>query len=152
VTSQALKYDVITYTPYEGLKYTILDKTMPLWKSIGEPPEIQIGCYRGDPGHQRHSGSSYDLFWLTELNRWKVRLRHWSCLLLSFWLVLSFPCDVMLRNNKWENSHDNFFIVEKRTSQSNDNATVAVLRGGLGGDGPPRFLAGPQLASPKFFA
>jgi len=26
-TSQALKYDVITYTPYEGLNYTILDKT-----------------------------------------------------------------------------------------------------------------------------
>jgi len=26
VTSQALKYDVITYTPYEGLSYTILDK------------------------------------------------------------------------------------------------------------------------------
>jgi len=23
VTSQALKYDVITYTPYEGLNYTI---------------------------------------------------------------------------------------------------------------------------------
>jgi len=30
VTSQSLKYDVITYTPYEGLKYTILDKTTPL--------------------------------------------------------------------------------------------------------------------------
>jgi len=29
VTSQALKYDVITYTPYEGLNYTILDKTTP---------------------------------------------------------------------------------------------------------------------------
>jgi len=29
-TSQGLKYDVITYTPYEGLKYTILDKTTPL--------------------------------------------------------------------------------------------------------------------------
>jgi len=25
VTSKALKYDVITYTPYEGLNYTILD-------------------------------------------------------------------------------------------------------------------------------
>ena len=42
VTSQALKYDVITYTPYEGLNYTILDKITPLWKHIGEPPEIQI--------------------------------------------------------------------------------------------------------------
>jgi len=31
-------------------------------KRIGEPPEIQIGCYRGDPGLQRHSGSLYDLF------------------------------------------------------------------------------------------
>jgi len=30
VTSQALKYDVITYTPYEGLNYTILDKITPL--------------------------------------------------------------------------------------------------------------------------
>jgi len=30
VTSQALKYDVITYTPYGGLNYTILDKTTPL--------------------------------------------------------------------------------------------------------------------------
>jgi len=51
VTSQALKYDVIAYTPHEGLNYTILDKTTPLWKRIGEPSEIQIGCYRGDPGH-----------------------------------------------------------------------------------------------------
>jgi len=30
VTSQALKYDVITYTPYEGLNYTILYKITPL--------------------------------------------------------------------------------------------------------------------------
>ena len=60
VTSHALKYDVITYTPYKGLKYIILDKITPLWKRSGEPPEIQIGCYRGDPGQQRHSGSSYD--------------------------------------------------------------------------------------------
>jgi len=51
VTSQVLKYDVITYTPHEGLKYTILDKTTPLWKRIGEPLEIQIGCYRCNPGH-----------------------------------------------------------------------------------------------------
>jgi len=28
VTSQAFKYDVITYTPYKGLNYTILDKTL----------------------------------------------------------------------------------------------------------------------------
>jgi len=26
VTSKAWKYDVIAYTPYEGLNYTILDK------------------------------------------------------------------------------------------------------------------------------
>jgi len=39
------------YTMYEGLNYTILDKISPLWKRIGESPEIQIGCYRGDPGH-----------------------------------------------------------------------------------------------------
>jgi len=57
LTPQALKYDVITYTPYEGLNYIILDKIKPLWKRIGEPPEIQIGCYTGDPGQQRYSGS-----------------------------------------------------------------------------------------------
>jgi len=37
-TSHALKYDVITFTPCEGLNYTILDKITPLWKRIGEPP------------------------------------------------------------------------------------------------------------------
>jgi len=63
VTSQVLKYDVTTYTAYEGLNYIILDKTTPLWKRIAEPPEIPIGCYTVDPGHQRYSGSSYDLFW-----------------------------------------------------------------------------------------
>ena len=46
VMSQVLKYDVITYTPYESLNYTILDKITPLWKRIGELPEIQISCYR----------------------------------------------------------------------------------------------------------
>jgi len=30
VTSQALKYDFITYTPYDGPNYTILDKITPL--------------------------------------------------------------------------------------------------------------------------
>ena len=30
MTSQGLKYDVITYTPYEGLNHTILHKTTPL--------------------------------------------------------------------------------------------------------------------------
>jgi len=30
VTSQALEYYVITYTPGEGPNYTILDKTTPL--------------------------------------------------------------------------------------------------------------------------
>jgi len=30
VTSQALKYDIIIYTPYVGLNYTILDKIKPL--------------------------------------------------------------------------------------------------------------------------
>jgi len=49
-----LKYDIITYTPYEGLNYTILDKITPLWKRIGETSEFQIGCYKGDPGHWRH--------------------------------------------------------------------------------------------------
>ena len=43
-----LKYDVITYrpAPYEGLNHAILDKITPLWKRIGEQPEIQIGCNR----------------------------------------------------------------------------------------------------------
>jgi len=35
MTSQALKYDVITYAPYEGLNYIILDKITALWKRIG---------------------------------------------------------------------------------------------------------------------
>ena len=35
-------------TPYEGQNYTISDKVTPLWKCICEPPEIQIGGYRGD--------------------------------------------------------------------------------------------------------
>jgi len=60
-------------------------------KRIGEPPEIQIGCYRGDPGHQRHSGSSYDLF---QLNKIVQTLRHWNFHLLSFWLALSLLCGV----------------------------------------------------------
>ena len=62
VTSQALKYDVIIYTPYEGLNSTKTDKITLLSKRIGEPPEIQIGCYRDEPGQQRHSSSSYHLF------------------------------------------------------------------------------------------
>ena len=73
VTSQSLKYDVITYAPHEGLDSTITDKITPLWKHIGEPPEIQLGCHRGEPGQQRHSSSSYDLFWLNKTVR---RLRH----------------------------------------------------------------------------
>jgi len=60
VKSQVLKYDVISRTPYEGLIYTILDQVAPPRKRIGEPPGIKIGCYRGDSGQQRHSGSSYD--------------------------------------------------------------------------------------------
>jgi len=35
-------------TPYEGQNYIILNKLTPLLKRIGEPPKIQIGCYRGD--------------------------------------------------------------------------------------------------------
>jgi len=87
VTSQVSKYDVITYSPYEGL----ICKIAPLWKRIGETPEIQIGCYRGGPGHQRHSGSSYDLVWLNKTVR---RFRHWNFYFLSFWLALSLLCDV----------------------------------------------------------
>jgi len=45
------------------------------------------------------------------------------------------------------NFHDNFSIFEQRTSQRNDNATVAVLRGGLGRPWPlPEFWLDPCLA------
>ena len=95
VMSQALKYDVIIYAPYEGLNYTIiLDKITSLWKRISEPPEIQIGCYRGDPGQQRHSGSSYDKSAFILLNKTVRRLRHWNFHLLSFWLALLLLWDV----------------------------------------------------------
>ena len=59
VTSHALKRDVIACTPYEGLNYTIWDKIKPLWKLIGETPEIQLGCYRGDPGQQLYWNQWY---------------------------------------------------------------------------------------------
>jgi len=91
VTSQVLKYDFITYIPYEGINYAILNKITPLWKRIGEPAEIQIGCYRDDPGQQCRSGLSCGLFWLNKTVR---RLRHWNFHLLSFWLALSLRCDV----------------------------------------------------------
>jgi len=74
VKSQVLKYDVITYTPYEGLIYTILDKITPLWKRIGESPENKIGCYRGDPGQQHHAGSSCNLFCLFGLHLFPICL------------------------------------------------------------------------------
>jgi len=38
---QALEYDIITFTLYQGLNSTISDKITPLWKRVGEPPEIQ---------------------------------------------------------------------------------------------------------------
>jgi len=56
----------------------------------------------GDPGQQRHSGSSYNLFWLNKTVR---RFHHWNSYLLSFWLALSLLCDV----SYWtinENYHD----------------------------------------------
>jgi len=92
---------------------------IPLWKCIGEPPEIQIGSYRGDPGQQRHSGSSYDLFWLNKTVR---RLRHEIFYLLLFYLALPFLCDVSYVTIM-RCSHDDFSIAEKRTSQSNNNAS-----------------------------
>jgi len=93
VTSQALKYDFIAYTPYEGLNYTILDKTTPLWKRIGELPEIVEVI-----SVTRYNRTVYSEW----LNKTVRRLRHWNFHLLSFWLALSLPCDVMLCNNKWE--------------------------------------------------
>jgi len=119
VTSQAWKYGVITCTSHEGLNYIILDKITPLSKRIGEPPEIQIGCYRDDPGQQRHSGSSCSFFWLNKTVR---GLSHWNFHLLSFCLAISLLCDVSYVTIN-ENSHDNFSIVDQRTSQSSDNAS-----------------------------
>jgi len=89
VTTEALKYDVITYTAYEGLNSTISDKITPLWKRIGEAPKIQIGCYKRGPSHERHSDSSYDLFYLNKTVR---RLRHWNFVLLS--LCWQYRCSV----------------------------------------------------------
>jgi len=78
VTSQSLKYGVITCIPYEGQNYIILDKITPLGKRMGEPLHIWIGCYRGDTGQQCHSGSSYSLFWCW-LNKIVQGLSHWNC-------------------------------------------------------------------------
>ena len=94
---QALKYDFIVYAPDVGPNYTISDKIKPLSMKtyIGEPPEIHTGCYRGDPGQHRNSGSSYDKykpsFWL---NRTVWHLCHWNFHLLSFWLALVLLWDV----------------------------------------------------------
>jgi len=90
VTSQALKYDAITYTPYEGLNYTILDKIAPLWKRIGEPSEIQIGWYRGDPGHQRHR-AHHTIYsdWIKPSER---PFRERSCATLQCWTTVCPPC------------------------------------------------------------
>jgi len=41
VTSQALKYDIVNYSICRS-------KLHHLWRRIDEPPEIQIGCYRGN--------------------------------------------------------------------------------------------------------
>jgi len=76
------------------LQYTILSKITPLWKRIDEPPEIQIGCWRGDPGQQRHWSSSYDKSPSCWLNKTVRRLRHWNFHLLSFWLALPLLCAI----------------------------------------------------------
>jgi len=55
-------------TPHEGQNYTILDKITPLWKHIGEPPEIQIDCYRVDSSSTASLGL-IARFILTERNR-----------------------------------------------------------------------------------
>ena len=94
VTSQALEYDAITYTPYEGHNYPVLDIITSLWKRIGVPPEIQIRCYRGDPGQQRHSGSLYNLDWLHKT----VRLKYPFAFILA---GIIFTLCHKLSNNKW---------------------------------------------------
>ena len=89
-----------TYVPCEGLNYTISDKTTPPWQRIGEPPEIQIAVTEATQVisviRANHTICSD---WLNKTVR---RLRHWNFHLLSFWLSLSLPCDVMLCNNKRE--------------------------------------------------
>ena len=94
IATQAFKYDVIAYTPYEGINYTVVDKIKPLWKRTDEPPEIQIGCYRGDPGQQRYSALLIIRFVLTEFDDCKPvrRLHHWNFHLLKFWLDLLLVC------------------------------------------------------------
>jgi len=42
IATQALKYDVIAYTPFDGINYTVVDKIKPLWRRINETPVIQI--------------------------------------------------------------------------------------------------------------
>jgi len=119
VTSQALKYGVITCTPYEGLNYIILEKITPAWKRIGKSPEIQIGYYRGDPGQQRHASSSYTAYsdGIKPIEAWVIEI---SICFLSGW---HYRCTVTLVTWQYlRSSHDNFSIVEQRTSQSNDSA------------------------------
>jgi len=65
-------------------------------------------CYRGDPGQQHHSDSSYVLFWLNKTVRC---LRHWNFNLLSFLLSLLLLCGVSCATIN-RSSHDKFSIVE----------------------------------------
>jgi len=51
----------------------------------------RMATLRGDPGQQRHSGSSRNICWVSATFR---GLRHWNFQLLSFWLALSLLCDV----------------------------------------------------------
>ena len=81
VTSQALKYDVIIYTPFVGLNYTILDKIKPLLNRIGEPPEIKIGCYKGQQHHTDSHTVNQPSF---GMNKIVQRLCQWNFHLLSF--------------------------------------------------------------------
>jgi len=77
---------------------------------------------------QRHSGSSYNLF---GLNKTVWYLRHWNSHLLSLWLALLLLCDVSYVKCM-RSSHDNFSIVEQRTSQRNDNASKSSSYQGCG--------------------
>jgi len=76
-------------TPYEGQNYTISNKITPLRKRKGEPPEIQIGCYRGNSRTAASLGLITNLYWL---NATFPGLRYWNFHLLSFWMAVSLLC------------------------------------------------------------
>jgi len=103
VTPQALKYDVIKYTPYEfhHMELRYFRKNYNTMKTYRWTTWNSNRLLQGRP----RSSASLGLiirFILTDWTKTVQRLRHWKFQLLLMWLALSLPCDVMLWNNKWE--------------------------------------------------